>query len=137
VRACSLHKTKRLRQLFGQMDKQKTGTLTLEQFREYMARENPRSIKRAAEIFAAMVCRHHDTNPEEGCKQPTVSFQEVRCTAGTRGIGSQTQGLRAHDPCTITISVMPGRAAHPSCMHARRHATSIICLWHGRSEWEA
>jgi hypothetical protein len=71
-----LQRTKRLRQLFEQMDKQKTGALTLDQFKEYMARENPRSVERAAAIFAAMGNRHHECG-EEGCKAPTVSFLEV------------------------------------------------------------
>lgn len=74
---CRLQKTKRLRQLFEQMDKHKTGTLTLDQFREYMARENPRSVKRAAEIFAAMQSKHQEHVHEDACKVPTVSFLEV------------------------------------------------------------
>jgi hypothetical protein len=74
---CRLQKTKRLRQLFEQMDKHKTGALTLDQFKEYMARENPRSVERAAAIFATMGSKHQEYNPEEGCKPPTVSFLEV------------------------------------------------------------
>lgn len=66
-----------MRQLFEQMDKHKTGTLTLDQFKEYMARENPRSVKRAAEIFAAMGNRYQDHSDEETCKVPVVSFIEV------------------------------------------------------------
>lgn len=75
--AIRLQKTKRLRQLFEQMDKNKTGTLTLDQFREYMARENPRSVKRAAEIFAAMQSKNQDHSQEDTCKVPTVSFIEM------------------------------------------------------------
>lgn len=77
TRKCRLQRTKRLRHLFEQMDKKKTGTLTLDQFKEYMARENPRSVKRAAEIFAAMGNRHQEHSQEDGCKVATVSFIEV------------------------------------------------------------
>lgn len=74
---CRLQRTIRLRQLFERMDKQKTGVLTLDQFKEYMARENPRSVKRAAEIFAAMGNKPQEHSQDEVCRVPTVSFIEV------------------------------------------------------------
>jgi Ca2+-binding EF-hand superfamily protein len=69
-----MNRTKRLRLLFEKMDKNRTGTLTLEEFKEYMGRENPKSMMKATHLFSAM-----SSDPAAGEKgvPPTISFREV------------------------------------------------------------
>lgn len=73
---CRVHKTRRLRALFERMDRNRSGTLTLGEFREYLARENPRSTARAAALFRAMA-QHGDGDGDEGGGEATVSFLEA------------------------------------------------------------
>lgn len=76
---CRLRKTKRLRALFEQMDTARTGALTLDQFKEYLARENPRSIKRAHDIFLTMKSgSQQESSAEDASLEPRVTFIEVR-----------------------------------------------------------
>ena len=71
-----MSRTRRLRELFEQMDTNRSGTLTLAEFKEYMARENPRSMLAAASLFQAM-----SSEPAAGeeAAEPTISFLEVPC----------------------------------------------------------
>jgi hypothetical protein len=77
--ACRLQRTKRLRHLFEEMDKHRTGALTLEQFQEYMARENPKSLRKAATLFKAMASNRGGCSMAGGdaCPAVTVTFLEV------------------------------------------------------------
>lgn len=74
------------------MDTARTGALTLDQFKEYLARENPRSIKRAHDIFLTMKSgSQQDSSGEDASLEPRVTFIEVRnmaalCLANSRPI---------------------------------------------------
>ena len=88
-----MSRTKRLRLLFEQMDKNRSGTLDQDEFKEYMARENPRSMLGAAALFRAM-----SSTPTAGdeAATPTISFLEVRSLPVTESAASSRRSCSRH-----------------------------------------
>jgi Ca2+-binding EF-hand superfamily protein len=71
---CRLHKARKLRALFERMDLNRNGSLSLDEFEEYMARENPRSKFKASVLFEGM---RKQVAGSENFAAPTITFLEV------------------------------------------------------------
>ena len=80
--ACRMTETRRLRQLFEQMDRRRAGELDLDAFKDFLARQFPAALPKAAMIFHAMTGQCASASLGGGLA--TLTFVEV-CTQSNHG----------------------------------------------------
>jgi hypothetical protein len=111
------------------MDKERTGALTLDQFQEYMARENPRSLRKAASLFKAM----QSDSPDGGNtnQAPTVTFLEVTPASVMYTVLMRPQYMRtSHCYVHSAYEAAVVRISHDSLlMHRITEGTSAIITY--------
>ena len=73
-----MSETRRLRQLFEQMDRDRRGELSADDFKRYLARHFPRGASKAAGLFQVMAARCTD---QSRTGPAMLTFVDVRAQA--------------------------------------------------------